>query len=469
MFEHIIENKIIFISEYLEDNNQYVTLQSVLSNTDIHSYVRKYFDAESDWLLYQERVALQNHVNFDFQSDEASQLIDDLMSYMKQNARFTRKSIQQIIGASVKTEINLLVRPRTTLKWFIFKNEPTKPIAEVKLKLKYLSEYSYLIEGIERWLEEKCAEKESNSIISSIEFERTVESIDNDAIFSLSPKEFVELLQPMFNFFADDNSQGTIPIEALIIFLEDKGIYILSEKFRKLRNEHIISELSPEDTLREICGVIEESESNEVHEETSLNENIMPDEALDTSFQDDSLASDSVVSISDEEMFLVDTKQNLELIIDSTIEDNYPDSNSEIDQILSNIDINILNSDVNKLDNSNENNLSAPLQKDDTIESNISNSTTINPIIDIKPDNNINNTLITSNNFKPADRKIIKTDILNPTASQEKKSFYDRFYKTDNISNCTEYLRVFDFIEYSRNKIVNFSGNINPTMFLSEE
>jgi hypothetical protein len=119
----------------------------------------------------------------------------------------------------------------------VFRGEPTKPLHEILLRLQYVSEYQYLTDGFRHWATTRSAETSGFEILSVIEFERIIEKIDNEAILDLSQTEFVALLDPLFAFFAaydPDLPPESVPTEAVIIFLDDKGAVPISQALERM-------------------------------------------------------------------------------------------------------------------------------------------------------------------------------------------------------------------------------------------
>ena len=70
-----------------------------------------------------------------------------------------------------------------------------------------------------------------------VEFERIIERIDNEAILDLSQEEFVRLLDGVYAFFAEADPElppESVPTEAVIIFLDDKGAIPLSQALERM-------------------------------------------------------------------------------------------------------------------------------------------------------------------------------------------------------------------------------------------
>jgi hypothetical protein len=105
------------------------------------------------------------------------------------------------------------------------------------MRLNYLTDNAYLLDGIRQWAATRPSEASSYEILSVIEFERIVEKVDNDAILDLSQDEFVRLLDGLYGFFyeADPNlPPEAVPTEAVIIFLDDKGAIPISQALERL-------------------------------------------------------------------------------------------------------------------------------------------------------------------------------------------------------------------------------------------
>jgi hypothetical protein len=132
--------------------------------------------------------------------------------------------------------------------------------------LSYLSDHDYLLSGIRSWAEGR-GDVSANEILSVIEFERIIEKIDNDAILDLSQEEFVQLLEPMYQFFADVHPElppETVPTEAVIIFLDDKGAVPLSQALERMLYREELRALTRKkfvDVIDAVIATIDEAAS----------------------------------------------------------------------------------------------------------------------------------------------------------------------------------------------------------------
>ncbi|MCU0331181.1 MAG: hypothetical protein MUC47_09450 [Candidatus Kapabacteria bacterium] len=237
MFEQEAERVRKKLKQLVATPQPYVALHDILDNTQVHPAYRAYFRAEVDWWIHEERAIRSSNPRFETSHVDcvaALQRVDEL--YVA-HARFDHEELGSTIDAAVKTRLNLLCRPRTTLKWFVYRGEPTRTMQEILLRLGYLYDHRYLVDGIRQWAHGRGADASSYELLSVVEFERIVEKIDNDFILDLSQRDFVALLDPLYDFFAEANPDvppECVPTEAIIIYLDDKGAIPISQALERL-------------------------------------------------------------------------------------------------------------------------------------------------------------------------------------------------------------------------------------------
>jgi len=237
MFEKELDRVRKQLKTTLATPHPYVPLSAILANEQVYAPYRRYFHAEVQWWVHEERVIRASNPRFDTYDTNLGDLLRTMDVELLARARFDHEELSAVIDASVKTRLNFLCRPRTTLKWFVFRGEPTKPIHEILLRLRYFYDYAYVIHGFEDWVKARSSDASTYEILSVVEFERILEKIDNDAILDLSQEEFVALMDPLFEFFGGANPElppETVPTEAVIIFLDDKGAIPISQALERL-------------------------------------------------------------------------------------------------------------------------------------------------------------------------------------------------------------------------------------------
>lgn len=265
MFEKELDRVRKQLKQQLDTRQPSIPLSAILANENVHPAYRAYFRAEAEWWLHEERAIRSSNPRFDTGNEALRAMFPKLDDLYIKAARFDHEELTATIDAAVKTRLNFLVRPRTTLKWFVFRGEPTKPLYEILLRLNYLTDNTYLLDGIRQWAKARPAESSANEILSVVEFERIVEKVDNDAILDLSQDEFVRLLDGIYAFFAEadpDLPPESVPTEAVIIFLDDKGAVPISQALERLlyREElRTLTRLKFFDVIDTVIANIEES------------------------------------------------------------------------------------------------------------------------------------------------------------------------------------------------------------------
>ncbi len=268
MFERELERARKGLRDLVSTRDPYVSLQSILGNGAVHPAYRCFFGAEVAWWLHEERALRTSNPRFDTTAGPFKELFAKLDDAYLRHARFDHEELNATIEAAVKTRLNFLCRPRTSLKWFVFRGEPTKPLNEVLLRLSYFHDYQYLTDGIRQWADARRTDSVSSyEILSIVEFERIIEKVDNDAILDQSQDEFVELLQPLYDWFAEHNTElppESVPTEAVIIFLDDKGAIPISQTLERMLYRENLKILTRSKFLDVIDFVISEIESGAI-------------------------------------------------------------------------------------------------------------------------------------------------------------------------------------------------------------
>ncbi|MBL7998116.1 MAG: hypothetical protein JNL32_05705 [Candidatus Kapabacteria bacterium] len=283
MFESDIERSKIILLERLISPKPFVYLRDIINNQSIEYAYKQYFDAEFSWWLYEEQMLRHANPHLDLGDPAIQSILGDLDAQYRRTARFNREQITAITDAAVKSILNYRIRPRTTLKWFVFRGEPTKPVHEVLLRMRHFADYAYLHNGIEQWLHERGLNAESMEILPVIEFEKLVKRLDDDTILELSPSQFVSLINPIFLHFADatkDVQQQVVPIEAIIVFLDDKEIHIIAQKLERMLYQQSIRYINRDMFLNVVDEVLNEVEVQEAATAALMSESSQTESTL---------------------------------------------------------------------------------------------------------------------------------------------------------------------------------------------
>jgi hypothetical protein len=266
MFEQEAERVRKRLKQLVATPQPYVSLRDILDNAQVHPAYRTYFRAEVDWWVHEERAIRSSNPRFETSHADCAAALRRVDELYVDHARFDHEELAAAIDAAVKTRLNLLCRPRTTLKWFIYRGEPTRTMQEILLRLGYLYDHRYLVDGIRQWAQSRGAEASSYELLSVVEFERIVEKIDNDYILDLSQRDFVALLDPLYDFFAEANPDlppECVPTEAIVIYLDDKGAIPISQALERLLYREQLTHLTRTRLLAVIDDVLDGMDTSE--------------------------------------------------------------------------------------------------------------------------------------------------------------------------------------------------------------
>lgn len=277
MFENYIKTAKQQILEKYPKNTPFIYLRDVLGQQNLDLFYKGYLTAEVNWWIYEEQMLRKSNVNFAVDEIKLGTFLQEMDNLYFENARFDLPGLRTVIDSAVKIRLNYALRPRTTLKWFVFRGEPTKSFNEIQLRLDYFAEQRYLIDEFIRKIENEQIVNKDKDILSVIEFERMIESIDNEQIFEMSPEDFAELTQPIFDFFAGKDPELApehVPTECLIIFLDDKGLTPLSNKLKEHFYDNNLKTISKSRFLEFLFEVIKDMDES-ITPEISIQNNII--------------------------------------------------------------------------------------------------------------------------------------------------------------------------------------------------
>lgn len=239
MFERVITQTIQRISSEVLRDRQSVPLAEILDDERVPTRFKPFFATEVRWWLHNDVVARNANKRFDFAHQELASLLEYLEQVMFRHARFDQDEFRATLDGAVKLTFNYLCRPQTTLKWYIFRGQPVKPLSEVMLRFESFLDYEYIGNVFAEWVERKVQERSTFEAISATEFERIIRRIDDQILLSCTVDELLALLDPIFDFIGEGAEQ-TVPLDALIIFFDDKNVTRLVEHLDRYRAPNLM-------------------------------------------------------------------------------------------------------------------------------------------------------------------------------------------------------------------------------------
>ncbi len=267
MFESEIRIETDRLLRLLENEQPYLPLEVLQQDERIEPPYRQFFSAEVEWWIYQQQLQRRRSPYFDFQQPAFQPLLEQYDAFCRKFARFDQQTRRDLAALAAKVRCNFLLRPQTTLRWFVFRGEPTQPAEVIFLRLQYFGDYPYLVRGVRQVVEEQTHSPEQ--LLSALDFERIVQRVDQDELFDYTPTQFLELLIPMEQFFqtiygfAGRTGISGIPIAALIVFLHDKGIFPIAEKLQEIAERQHKEFISREEFRYVIQLVLEQVEQEQ--------------------------------------------------------------------------------------------------------------------------------------------------------------------------------------------------------------
>jgi hypothetical protein len=274
MFEREIQRAKELLTQRLAAAQQFIYWQEIRERADIPVFYRNFFGAEAQWWIFEEQLQRAANPRFDYGHEQLALHTVEADRYRMEAARFDHQDLTSAIDLAVKTRFNYILRPRTTLKWFVYRGEPTKTLSEVLLRMDYFLEYDYLLDGFRRWIATKQSEAPTKhavrqtSLVSVVEFDRTLQNVDNDVILEYSPEEFTDLLTPIYEMFdeihATDRAlqqyRGKVPMPAIIVFLDDKGIYRIAQELEDLMKTRALRYVGQREFLHLLNDIVSKLE-----------------------------------------------------------------------------------------------------------------------------------------------------------------------------------------------------------------
>ncbi|GAB1430117.1 hypothetical protein MASR2M18_09500 [Ignavibacteria bacterium] len=272
MFEQYIEDQKKRLQGCIEltaaSHNGFTSASLLSESPLIPDAYRRYFAAEIKRRTREMCSELLKNPHF-LITETSSVFIEQFEKTLQNTAIFSDAELAQITDDAVKTRLNYLCRPRIALKWFVFGENKELNAEEICMRLNYLYDYEYLIEGVRKIIGD-CTRPADKMLLEDV-LVQAVESIDNDYIFDLTPRQFVDILAPLFDFFSPDSSLGTeksMPTEALVVFLDDKHVEPIAQEMERLYHDENCTEITESIFLKIVTDILDTIDEFEAENKT---------------------------------------------------------------------------------------------------------------------------------------------------------------------------------------------------------
>jgi hypothetical protein len=155
----------------------------------------------------------------------------------------------------VHFQFNFLCRPQWTLMNFIFESQRRRPTSDIRQKLEYLVDYAYYAEIIKRYIDDRGLAE-----LTYEEFGELLGKLDQEIVARHSSVELALMTRPILRFIESAMepqkkpiADSTIPLNAAIVFFEDKKLDNIKERLESERDRNAMTEIS----LQQLANIIE--------------------------------------------------------------------------------------------------------------------------------------------------------------------------------------------------------------------
>jgi len=151
-----------------------------------------------------------------------------------------------LLDQSVHFHFNYLCRPQWTLLNFVFEDRRRITTSELLRKLRYCADFPYFPRVLQRYIGDKGLAE-----IEYSEFKTLLKKIDDAILERHSAEELAGLTRPLIRFlemglptahFA--MGEPTLPVNAAIVFFEDKQMLALKEKLEEERDQNGVDHIT---------------------------------------------------------------------------------------------------------------------------------------------------------------------------------------------------------------------------------
>ena len=244
-----------------------IRLRDILAS-DIHPAIKAYFKAEVEQILQQERESEVRSKKLPYALPEIARLHRQIDLLLVLNYQFGQHDFEGMLDHAVHFQFNFLCRPQWTLLGFIFESNRRRSTAEIDRKLRYLLDYIYYSEIIKRYIEERGLAE-----MTYEEFSALIEKIDREIVSTHTSVELALMARPIVRFMEAGRPASTtaapepsIPINAAIVFFEDKKLDAIKERLETERDRNGLDEL----TLHQLANFIEKVQTGNEDAEVSF-------------------------------------------------------------------------------------------------------------------------------------------------------------------------------------------------------
>jgi len=222
-----------------------ITLRGIL-RSEIHPAIKAYFKSEVEKQLIEARRQEVRSKNFPYALPEIVSLQRQIDVILVHQYQFDQTEFEVLLDQSVHFHFNYLCRPQWTLLNFVFEDRRRITTSELLRKLRYCADFPYFPRVLQRYIGDKGLAE-----IEYSEFKTLLKKIDDAILERHSAEELAALTRPLIRFlemglpsthFA--MGEATLPVNAAIVFFEDKQMLALKEKLEEERDQNGVDHIT---------------------------------------------------------------------------------------------------------------------------------------------------------------------------------------------------------------------------------
>jgi len=235
-----------------------ITLHRILASR-VHPAIKAYFKAEVERNLQGERQLETRSKKFPYSTPEVLSLQhqEDLLLMIQY--QFDQHEFETLLDQAVHFTFNFLCRPQFTLVEFLFENQRHMSVSSIEKKLNYCADYEYFSIILKRYFADHGLTE-----ISYEGFKTLLKKIDAEVVSRHSSRELAMMTKAISGFveaIQDETrmkgSSSTLPINAAIVFFEDKDMSEIKFRLEYERDHNKLAEVD----LSQLAEIIEEVRS----------------------------------------------------------------------------------------------------------------------------------------------------------------------------------------------------------------
>lgn len=326
MFQNEIKFIYDFVINRIKNLGEVFTIERLLE-AEIHPAVKKYIEAEIDFLIYDDRKKLLQNSIFDYTGNKIAKYFELISQEIKKSKRVNVEDIQKLVLQAVSFNANYVVRPKWSLTKLIFGNNKSISNEELQMMLNYIYYYDYLKNIIEAYLE-----KRKLLTISVTEFELILNKIDRE-LFQYDKQKLIDnALTSIADFFSIGAlNKSSVTIEAVENYFKEKNLIDELIKLKRAFHEDIRKPIPIEEVKKviySITPIIEQPEAPEEKSEQPETSVIQEELPLEISVEESE-------QVNQQAELDISESQNNE---NSELETELSETSSEVEEILEDIE-----------------------------------------------------------------------------------------------------------------------------------